>query len=249
MIDTEQHFRVNIKPKLPGDDNIVVTHGQGELVAAYSIYGPNNALGLLNEIETDNKRLAEAGLVRRIRQAMTGETISIVHPAYNLSVSGEDNGKVVQEITDAMNKRCFRAATGILYHPDNKLAYFVPNPKFDSQSIVDISDLIRRVESAPETYRTVPFSEITGWELSPSDLLTNPYVIEWADGKESTEKLKELADRAPARKAHLWVPNVSQMMRPEGRVADLGVYSGGGLDVGGDSSGEGGGLAFGVLLR
>jgi len=111
--------------------------------------------------------------------------------------------------------------------------------------------LIIRVESAPETFRTVPFTELKGEkyeELNPSDLLTHPYIIGWADGNEGAEKLSEIAYRTPARKARLWTPDVSQMMKPVGRVAGLGGDDDGWLGIYGNGRGdERHSYTFGVL--
>jgi hypothetical protein len=241
-------FTVSITPKLPGDDNITVPHGEGNLIIAYPFYGPNNALGHLKAIEADNQKLAEADSDLRIRQAQMPEVISIVAPAYKRAASKDQvTNRTAKEITSIMDDGYARAATGVLYHPDTELAYFVPNPQFNDESVIDTADLVRRVESGKEKFATAPFEEIRREVRDLSDL-EDAYVLGFTGGQEGVRKSISIGERTPARQAYLWVPNLNELKAPEGRVAELNVYDANGLNFGGDLRGiNEGSSAFGVL--
>ena len=246
-------FRLNMKSKTPGDDNVIVSYKDKDLCISYPFYGPSNPSGLLNAIESDNERLVGSASQRRIKQATTEEAISLVHPTYGLSFSEKNENKLAHEITRILSEGYLTTAIGILYHPDTKLAYFVPYPKFNHESIVDTPDLIKRVESKEEIFKTVGFSEIEKKKLLFSDLRKHPYVVEWAGGIEYAGKLEDIASRTPSKKADLYVPDVSELKQPNGRISALNsnMYYHRSLEISGNSDGYDihgwVGYAFGVV--
>ena len=203
------------------------THLDRKLKAAYPFYGPANSKTLLEKIRSDS-----------LKEPTSGQVVSFVHEYFK----GEEPES--QELTRIMRDRHFKAFTGILYDPKTQLAYFIDNPEFNERSIVDKGNLIKRLN---ESYAQVPFEHIKIGPIERKKIAKHPYIIAFAHGEEGAEKTTELVSKNTVKEAFLWVPNVSNLRKPEARIAALNSYCGGGLFVGGDRGDLCGGCAFGLF--
>lgn len=189
-------------------------HEGKTLTAVHPFYGPANSRTLQNLIRKE-------GYIEPISAQLT----SFVHEYFGGSE------QQVQEVTQISRDGYFRGFTGILYIPEEGLAYFIDYPEFDINSHVNKENLLKRLD---ESRARVSFKHLKEGSVDWRKVAKHPYFVAWAGGEEGAEKLAELASKS--KKAYIGVPNVSNLKEPIARVASLGFYLSGyvwGVDSGG----------------
>ena len=200
-----------------------------DLVATHPFYGPANSKTLSEQIRKDN-----------LREPTSPQVVTFAHSLYG------KNRPIEQEVTGMMRNNYFRGFTGVLFRPKEGVADFIDYPKFDEQSVVDKNDLLARIG---ESRAQVPFEHLMEGPVGWREIAKHPYFIASGGGKQGAENLAELASRHSSQQAYIFVPNVSQMQKPEARVVSLNSGYDGWLVVGADGDGNGDGTyAFGVRV-
>lgn len=186
--------------------------------AAHPFYGPANSATLREKIRADG-----------LKEPTSGQTVVLAHSLYN----GEE--PEAKEATDIMRNRYIRGFTGVLFEPKSQLAHFIDYPEFDGSSVVDVNNLLERIE---ESYVQVPFGKLENGAVNWRDVSKHPYFVAFGHGKEGAERISELASKHSRKEAYIWTPNISNLEKPIARVATLySGWGGDGLYVSSDGSG------------
>ena len=181
-------------------------HEGKTLTAVHPFYGPADSRTLQNLIRKNGDV-----------EPTAPELTSFVHEYFD----GEESQ--AEEVNQIMKDKYFKGFTGILYVPEKGalgkgLAYFIDNPKFDRDSIVNRDNLLKRLD---ENRAQVPFEHLKEDFVDWKKVAKHPYFIAWAGGKEGAEKLAELASKHPKKEVSILVPNVSILREPIAKVAML----------------------------
>ena len=181
-------------------DQLTVKHLGEDLTFVYPPTNPSNYAGTQREIE-------EAGFL----PPTMAQTASLVHAAFSLK------GKYGEEIRKLMKDSWLWAYTGTLTVPGKGLYIQDYPPIVDGMPNIGPNDLERRVNEGK--LRFVPFGfDFEIGEMSPSDLVENPYVQALA-GKEGAEKLAKVAGEYP-KNPFLWA--LTDTNKSQTRVSVLG---------------------------
>jgi hypothetical protein len=186
---------------------------EGELLTAvHPLYGPASSVDLLRQIRGNPEEPTG------YREPDNSELISFVHEYF----SGSE--LQAQDVTQTLNKFYFRSFTGVLFAPEERIAYFQNSPVLNERGLIDVDSFMKNLD---QSYASVPFEFVKdGNNVAWRDIRKHPYFLAWAGGEEGAEKLTEIVSRRSGQHATLWAPHLEDLTAPTAKITAM--YTGGG---------------------
>ena len=187
-------------------------HEGNLLTAVHPLYGPANSADLLRLI------IGSSEEPTGYREPNNSEVISFIHEYF----SGSE--LQAKDVTSKLDRNYLRGFTGVLFVPEERIAYFQNSPVLNEKGLIDVGSFMKNLDNS---YANVSFDFIKNSTNVPwRDIRKHPYLLAWAGGEEGAEKLAEIVSRRSGQHATIWAPHFDELTVPTTKITAM--YSGGG---------------------